>query len=123
MKPKVFISYSWTSQNHQNTIREWAEKLIDDGVEVLFDQFDLKEGNDKYAYMEKMITDQSVTHVLAFCDENINKKQIRVNLELELNRKSFRMKYIIKLINRKSFLLYARKTPMEKNIFQYSLKI
>jgi hypothetical protein len=74
MKPKVFISYSWTSQNHQNTIREWAEKLINDGVEVLFDQFDLKEGNDKYAYMEKMITDQTVTHVLAFCDEKYQQK-------------------------------------------------
>lgn len=74
MNPKVFISYSWTSQQHQNTIREWAEKLIDDGVDVLFDIFDLKEGNDKYVYMEKMVTDPTVTHVLAFCDENYKTK-------------------------------------------------
>ena len=33
------------------------------------DVFDLKEGQDKYAYMERMVTDQTVTHVLAFCDK------------------------------------------------------
>ena len=69
MQPKAFISYSWTSEQHQNFVRELAERLISDGVEVVMDVFDLKEGQDKYACMERMVTDQTVTHVLAFCDK------------------------------------------------------
>jgi hypothetical protein len=58
MKPKVFISYSWTSQSHQERVREWAERLISDGVDIVLDLYDLKEGQDKYAFMEKMVSDR-----------------------------------------------------------------
>ena len=68
MNPKVFISYSWTSPGHQARIRQWAEQLVNDGVDVVLDVWDLKEGDDKYAFMEKMVTDESVTHVLVFSD-------------------------------------------------------
>lgn len=68
LKPKVFISYSWTSPGHQARIRRWAEQLVNDGVDVVLDVWDLKEGDDKYAFMEKMVTDESVTHVLVFSD-------------------------------------------------------
>ena len=68
MKPKVFISYSWSSPGHQARIRQWAEQLVNDGVDVVLDVWDLKEGDDKYAFMEKMVTDESVTHVLVFSD-------------------------------------------------------
>ena len=53
MTPKVFISYSWSSQEHQILVKSWAEQLIADGVEVILDIYDLKEGNDKYAFMER----------------------------------------------------------------------
>lgn len=68
MKPRVFISYSWSSPGHQARIRQWAEQMLDDGVDVVLDLWDLKEGDDKYAFMEKMVTDESVTHVLVFSD-------------------------------------------------------
>src|SRR2546430_14375272 len=67
-KPKAFISYSWTSQSHQDLIRSYAERLVGDGVDVVFDQWDLKEGQDKNAFMEKMVTDPTVSHVLVFSD-------------------------------------------------------
>jgi SEFIR domain len=67
--PKVFISYSWTSPGHQATVKQWAERLLADGVEVVLDIFDLKEGHDKYAFMEQMVTDSTVTHVLVMCDK------------------------------------------------------
>lgn len=66
--PKVFISYSWSSDRHQDQVRQWAEQLVQDGVDVVLDLFDLKEGHDKYAFMERMVTDSSVTHVLVMCD-------------------------------------------------------
>lgn len=69
MNPKVFISYSWTSQRHQALIQEWAERLMADGVDVVLDIFELKEGHDKYKFMERMATDSGVTHVLVFCDK------------------------------------------------------
>ncbi len=68
MSPRVFISYSWSSPGHQARIRQWAEQMVSDGVDVVLDVWDLKEGDDKYAFMEKMVTDESVTHVLVFSD-------------------------------------------------------
>jgi hypothetical protein len=68
LKPRVFISYSWSSSGHQARIRQWAEQLVSDGIDVVLDVWDLKEGDDKYVFMEKMVTDDSVTHVLVFSD-------------------------------------------------------
>ncbi|MFB3787184.1 MAG: SEFIR domain-containing protein [bacterium] len=73
-KPKAFISYSWSSQEHQDKIRGWAERLISDGIEVVLDLYDLKEGQDKYVFMERMVTDESVTHVLVFSDKKYAEK-------------------------------------------------
>jgi len=39
-----------------------------DGVAVVLDVFDLREGQDKYSFMERMVKDHEVTHVLAICD-------------------------------------------------------
>lgn len=51
--PKVFISYSWTSHGHQETVKQWAERLLADGVEVVLDIFDLKEGHDSMRLWSK----------------------------------------------------------------------
>ena len=74
MKPKVFISYSWSSPGHQARIRHWAEQLVSDGVDVVLDIWDLKEGDDKHAFMERMVTDGSVSHVLVFSDSEYSSK-------------------------------------------------
>lgn len=74
MTPKVFISYSWSSPSHQGLVRDWAEQLARDGVNIVLDQYDLKEGQDKYAYMERMVTDASVTHVLVISDKQYAQK-------------------------------------------------
>ncbi|MBB1319370.1 TIR domain-containing protein [Shewanella sp. SR43-4] len=67
--PKVFISYSWSDQSHQELVKHWADRLVADGVDVILDIYDLKEGDDKYAFMESMVTDPEVTHVLVICDK------------------------------------------------------
>lgn len=72
--PKVFISYSWSSAGHCDCIRLYAERLVNDGVDVILDQWSLTEGQDKYAFMEKMVTDPEVTHVLIFSDDQYAKK-------------------------------------------------
>ena len=69
--PKVFISYSWAVQD--KTI-ELAERLIANGVDVVLDVYDLKDGQDKYAFMEKSVNDTTVTHVLIICDKTYAEK-------------------------------------------------
>ena len=72
--PKAFISYSWTTAQHQDRVRQWAERLMTDGIDVILDVFDLKEGHDKYSFMERMITDSAVTHVLIISDQKYTEK-------------------------------------------------
>ena len=71
---KVFISYSWSSPVHQQLVQSWAEQLLADGIDVVLDIFDLKEGHDKFAFMERMVTDTTVTHVMIVCDKTYSEK-------------------------------------------------
>lgn len=74
MQPKVFISYSWSSIAHQQLVQSWAVQLVADGVDVVLDIYDLKEGHDKFAFMERMVTDETVTHVMIVCDKTYSDK-------------------------------------------------
>jgi hypothetical protein len=73
-QPKAFISYSWSSPGHFDLVRSYAERLVSDGVDTLLDQWDLSEGQDKYAFMEKMVTDPTVSHVIIFSDQTYTQK-------------------------------------------------
>jgi len=46
-QPKVFISYSWSSPQHEQWVLDLAERLSGDGIIVVLDKWDLKEGQDK----------------------------------------------------------------------------
>lgn len=72
--PKVFISYSWSSPEHKELVRSWADRLMSNGVEVVIDAYDLKPGDDKHAFMERSVTDASVSHVLVVCDKQYAEK-------------------------------------------------
>jgi TIR domain len=88
LNPKAFISYSWTSLAHRVLVLGYAERLLADGVDVVFDQYDLREGQEKYQFVEKMVTDSSVTHVLAFFDrayaENSDARRAGVGTESQI---------------------------------------
>jgi hypothetical protein len=73
-KPKAFISYSWTNLEHEQRIVAWAERLVADGVDVVFDKWNLKAGGDKFHFLEQSATVKSVTHVLVFCDRRYSEK-------------------------------------------------
>lgn len=66
--PKVFISYSWSNPDYESLILDIATRLAHDGVQVIFDKWDLKPGHDKYQFMEQSVTDPTVDRVLIFCD-------------------------------------------------------
>ncbi len=67
--PIVFISYSWTSKEYQESIISLAERLRHDGVDVKLDVWDLKEGQDKFVYMEQCVTDDSIDKVLILSNQ------------------------------------------------------
>ena len=48
--------------------------MSEGAVDVILDRYDLKEGDDKNAFMERMVTDQSVTHVLVCSDKRYAEK-------------------------------------------------
>lgn len=64
--PKIFISYSWSSDA---LVLELAQRLVSQGVDVVLDKWDLKEGQDKYAFMERCVNDPEITKVLIICDK------------------------------------------------------
>ena len=66
--PKVFISYSWSSPQHEQWVISLATELREKGVDVILDKWDLKEGYDAIAFMEKMVTDPEIKKVIIVSD-------------------------------------------------------
>lgn len=46
-----------------------ATELRESGVDVILDKWDLKEGHDANAFMEKMVSDPSIKKVVLICDK------------------------------------------------------
>lgn len=69
--PKVFISYAWQNSDR---VLELAERLMQNGVDVILDKWDLKEGHDKYAFMEQSVNNAEVDKVLIICDKFYTEK-------------------------------------------------
>ncbi|MEI3776562.1 SEFIR domain-containing protein [Pectobacterium brasiliense] len=67
--PKLFISYSWSNPTHEQWVIDLANELTESGIHVILDKWDLKEGHDSVAFMEKMVTDPQITKVAIICDE------------------------------------------------------
>ena len=67
--PKLFISYSWTTPDHEAWVIRFATELRESGVDVILDKWDLKEGHDGHAFMEKMVSDPEIKKVALICDK------------------------------------------------------
>jgi hypothetical protein len=67
--PKLFVSYSWSSPEHEQRVLDLATELRESGVDVILDKWDLKEGHDAVAFMEQMVTNPKIGKVAIICDE------------------------------------------------------
>jgi hypothetical protein len=72
--PKVFISYSWTSEQYSQRVLLFVQGLRRDGIEVVFDQFDLAVGADRFRFMQTSVNDPDVTKVIALCDRRYKER-------------------------------------------------
>jgi hypothetical protein len=72
--PKIFISYSWTNPDHEDWVINLAERIVSDGVDVVIDKWDLKEGQDKFNFMETMVKSNDIQKVLIILDKKYSEK-------------------------------------------------
>ena len=86
--PIVFISYCWSPITNKNWVLEFAERLSRDGVNIIIDEWDAREGQDKFAFMEQMVNREDVNFVLLICNkdysEKANKKRGGVGIESQI---------------------------------------
>lgn len=100
-KPKLFISYSWSNPAHEQWVIDLANELTESGVYVFLDKWDLKEGHDSVAFMEKMVTDPQIAKVAIICDEIYASKADGREGELVLKHKLSHVKFM-KIRNKKN---------------------
>jgi len=72
--PKLFVSYSWSTPDHEQWVIDLATELRQSGVEVILDKWDLREGHDAVVFMEKMVTDPAITKVMIISDKTYASK-------------------------------------------------
>lgn len=86
--PRLFISYSWSDPAHEQRVVDFATELRDSGVDAILDKWDLKEGHDAVAFMEKMVTDPTIEKVAIILDktyaEKANKRSGGVRTETQI---------------------------------------
>lgn len=86
--PKAFISYSWSSPDNEQKVLNLASELRESGIDVILDKWDLKEGHDAIAFMEKMVTDTTIKKVILICDkayaEKANSRKGGVGTEAQI---------------------------------------
>ncbi len=68
MKYKVSLSYSKTSPEHEKWVKDLADRLLSNGIDSKYDKWDLNPGQDKYAFLESIISDKTLDKVLIICD-------------------------------------------------------
>jgi len=66
--PRLFISYCWSSPEHEDWVMTFATSLVESGVDAILDKWDLREGHDSVAFMEQMVTDPTITKVAIISD-------------------------------------------------------
>lgn len=73
-KPKVFISYSWTTPEHEEWVLELARALHNDDIDIVLDKWDLRPGHDSIKFMEAMVLDPSITKIIMVIDEKYSER-------------------------------------------------
>lgn len=71
---KVFISYSWSTPEHEEWVLSLATDLVESGIDATLDKWDLKEGDESTAFMERMVSDPSISKVIIISDREYAEK-------------------------------------------------
>lgn len=72
--PTAFISYSWDDEDHKHWVRAFAERLVQNGVSVTLDTWEVQPGQSISQFMEKSVKDCEFTIII--CTPNYASKSI-----------------------------------------------
>ena len=70
--PKAFISYSWDSEDHKTWVREFAQRLVNNGVDARLDQWHVIPGQSLTQFMEKEAHESD--YIIVICTQNYCQK-------------------------------------------------
>ena len=117
--PKVFISYSWSSEEHCEWVADLGTRLMADGVEVVLDQWALKHGQDVNSFMEQMVVDPTINWVLLFPMRSTQRKRMPEKAAWAPKARSFHRKYTRKSPRKNSSRYSANATRTESPAYLY----
>ena len=69
--PKVFISYSWDSEEHKNNVLDLADSLRVHGIDCHLDRFEISLAEKNQAWLRQQIEDSN--YVIVVCTEEYKK--------------------------------------------------
>ncbi|WP_448761865.1 toll/interleukin-1 receptor domain-containing protein [Acinetobacter tandoii] len=73
-KPKVFLSYSWSSPEHEDWVLDLAHRLHNDNIHIVIDKWDLREGQSSAEFMESMVVDPTIDKIIMVIDNTYQQK-------------------------------------------------
>lgn len=66
--PKVFVSYAWSSPDHEQWVLDLCQRLVEASVDIILDKWDLREGQNSYQFMERIVNDSAIRKVIIISD-------------------------------------------------------
>lgn len=72
VNPKVFVSYSHDNEEHKEWVLKLSSHLINHGVDIILDQWDLRLGDNLPFFMENGLSESNL--VLCICTDNYIEK-------------------------------------------------
>ena len=106
--PIVFISYSHDSDAHKKWVLKLAADLRENGVDIIFDQWDLRPGKDIATFMEYNVS--RADRVIIVCSENYTRKANKVSGGVGFE-KMIITNEIVKNIGTEKFIPIVRNNP------------
>ena len=67
---KAMVSYAWGGEeapHHDERVNALVDQLIDNGIDVVYDRYDLRDGDDTNVFMEQVAARGDVKKVIAIC--------------------------------------------------------
>lgn len=100
----AFISYSWDSEEHNKWVTKLACELINNGIEVLLDKFEVFAGSNLEKYMSDGLT--SAKWIICVCSDGYNIKtnieETGVGQETQLIQKLELNEYVVPILKNNS---------------------
>lgn len=85
-KPRVFLSYSWENRNNASWVEKLATDLVKNGIDLIFDKWDLSLGCSISSFIERSIStsDKVICILTQSYQEKLENKKGWFNLEYSI---------------------------------------